>query len=285
MKYTNNLNLKKPDQVDFYDVDDFNFNTDELDKKIGEILNAIIIASQNEAELGNDNAKMMSPLRVKQAILKLAPKPAMASQAEAEAGVDNTKVMTPLRTKQAVEKFAPLKTVNGQKPNVSGDVEILDLTPVGDVVYRPYLRAGYVKANGATVNRADYPRLVKFATDNNLWTDSPSTEPWKYGRGNGSTTMVLPDYRNRFIQGGDSSSVKAAGLPNIVGSFYNDSNAGVLTIEGAFSYEMRNFPALSSNAKNDAGSVILDASRCSAIYGASSTVQPPALMLIPQLRY
>ena len=87
------------------------------------------------------------------------------------------------------------------------------------------------------------------------------------------------------MQGGDSSSVKAAGLPNIVGSFYNDSNAGVLTIEGAFSYEMRNFPALSSNAKNDAGSVILDASRCSAIYGASSTVQPPALMLIPQLRY
>lgn len=79
--------------------------------------------------------------------------------------------------------------------------------------------------------------------------------------------------------------VKTAGLPNIVGSFYNDSNAGALTIEGAFSYEMRNFPALSSNAKNDAGSVILDASRCSAIYGASSTVQPPALMLIPQLRY
>ena len=156
---------------------------------------------------------------------------------------------------------------------------------VGDVAFRPYLAKKWVKANGATVNRADYPRLVAFANANNLWTDSPSTEPWKYGRGNGSTTMVLPDYRNRFIQGGDSSSVKAAGLPNIVGSFYNDSNAGVLTIEGAFSYEMRNFPALSSNAKNDAGSVILDASRCSAIYGASSTVQPPALMLIPQLRY
>ena len=86
MKYTTNLNLKKPDQVDFYDVDDFNFNADELDKKIAEILNAIIIASQNEAELGNDNAKMMTPLRTKQAILKLAPKPAMATQTEAEAG-------------------------------------------------------------------------------------------------------------------------------------------------------------------------------------------------------
>ena len=108
MKYTTNLNLKKPDQVDFYDVDDFNFNADELDKKIAEILNAIIIASQNEAELGNDNAKMMTPLRVKQAILKLAPKPAIASQAEAEAGTDNTKHMTALRVKQSILKNAPV---------------------------------------------------------------------------------------------------------------------------------------------------------------------------------
>lgn len=107
MKYTNNLNLKKPDQVDFYDVDDFNFNADELDKKIGEILNAIIIASQNEAETGTDNVRLMSPLRVKQAILKLAPKPAMATQTEAEAGTDNTKHMTALRVKQSILKNAP----------------------------------------------------------------------------------------------------------------------------------------------------------------------------------
>ena len=107
LKYTNNLNLKKPDQVDFYDVDDFNFNADELDKKIAEILNAIIIASQNEAETGTDNVRLMSPLRVKQAILKLAPKPAMATQTEAEAGTDNTKHMTALRVKQSILKNAP----------------------------------------------------------------------------------------------------------------------------------------------------------------------------------
>ena len=286
MKYTTNLNLKKPDQVDFYDVDDFNFNADELDKKIGEILNAIIIASQNEAELGNDNAKMMSPLRVKQAILKLAPKPAMASQAEAEAGVDNTKVMTPLRTKQAVEKFAPLKTVNGQKPNVSGDVEILDLTPVGDVVYRPYLRAGYVKANGATVNRADYPNLVSFATDNNLWTDSPSTEPWKYGRGNGSTTMVLPDYRNRFIQGGDSCQKLEAGLPNITGSL-GIGNGGVSeNIPNGCVYDTK---TNSQGPYNGWGTVkskfAINANLSNSIYGASDTVQPPSIVLLPQIKF
>lgn len=75
--------------------------------------------------------------------------------------------------------------------------------PVGDVVYRPFLMDGYVKANGATVNRSDYPSLAAYATEHNLWTDDPASGPYKYGRGDGSTTMVLPDYRNRVIQGGD----------------------------------------------------------------------------------
>ena len=105
--------------------------------------------------------------------------PALATKADAEKGTDQSKIMTPARVKEAIEAF--------------------DNTPVGDVVFRPYLKKGYVKANGATVNRADYPRLVAFATANNLWTSSPSTEPWKFGQGDGSKTMVLPNYVGRFI--------------------------------------------------------------------------------------
>lgn len=104
---TTSLKLNKPGYDNVADILALNENADILDSKIAEILNAIIIASQNEAELGNDNAKMMSPLRVKQAILKLAPKPAIASQAEAEAGTDNAKHMTPLRVKQSILKNAP----------------------------------------------------------------------------------------------------------------------------------------------------------------------------------
>ena len=37
MKYTNSLNLKKPDQTDFYNVDDFNANADILDVQISNI--------------------------------------------------------------------------------------------------------------------------------------------------------------------------------------------------------------------------------------------------------
>ena len=265
MKYTNNLNLKKPDQVDFYDVDDFNFNADELDKKIAEILNAIIIASQNEAETGTDNVRMMSPLRVKQAILKLAPKPAIASQAEAEAGTDNAKHMTPLRTKQAIEAF--------------------DNTPVGDVAFRPFLKAGYVKANGATVNRADYPRLVAFANANNLWTTNPANEPWKFGQGNGSTTMVLPNYVGRFIQGGDTTGTKQAGLPNITGEI-GDFHTNNIIEKGAFKFSRESrLERGGASGKEVYICMSFDASRCSNIYGASTTVQPLTVVLIPQLRY
>jgi hypothetical protein len=57
-------------------------------------------ASQAEAEAGVENTKVVTPLRVKQALDALR---ALASQAEAEAGVENTKVTTSLRVKQAVD--------------------------------------------------------------------------------------------------------------------------------------------------------------------------------------
>lgn len=37
MKETTNLKLKKPDQNDFYNIDDFNNNSDIIDEEIGKI--------------------------------------------------------------------------------------------------------------------------------------------------------------------------------------------------------------------------------------------------------
>ena len=192
--------------------------------------------------------------------------PAKASQAEAEAGTDDIKMMTPARVKEAIEAF--------------------DNTPVGDVVFRPFLKAGYVKANGATVNRADYPRLVAFANANNLWTDSPSTEPWKYGRGNGSTTMVLPNYVGRFIQGGDTPQVLQAGLPNVelyIGrvEYYtpNPPNMIMSEIQNNRTFTEADF------ASDSLAYVAMSLQRGNPIYGNSTTVQPPSITLIPQLRY
>ena len=163
--------------------------------------------------------------------------------------------------------------------------------PVGDVVPRPFLKLGYVKANGATVNRADYPTLVAFANANNLWTDTPATEPWKFGKGNGSTTMVLPDYRKRVIQGGDTVGVLNAGLPNITG-YMGSADSCYLwrAAEGSLSASKNYQPSYRNLFSNDGETpyaypdIRLDASNSNTIYGSSTTVQPPALQLVPNLK-
>lgn len=155
-------------------------------------------------------------------------------------------------------------------------------TPVGVVFYDSYLHAGCVKYNGATIQRSDYVRIAKIATDENLWTESPSTEPWKFGVGDGSTTMTLPDFRSRFIEGSDSVSIINAGLPNITGGISDMPSWGGSS--GAISSWVK------SGNHNDGGeggryAWNFDASRSSSIYGASNTVQPPAIALIPQIKY
>ena len=161
--------------------------------------------------------------------------------------------------------------------------------PVGVPFYDTYLHDGCVKLNGATVNRADYIRPAKIATDKNLWTSSPSTEPYKYGNGNGNTTMTLPDYRNRVIQGGDNTAVLQAGLPNITG------NTNTLHVQplgtqwsgnGALGLQRDEKAAGTyGGGENVATKITFNAGLSNAIYGASNTVQPPALQLIPQIRY
>ena len=185
---------------------------------------------------------------------------AIATTQQAQAGTDDSAPMTALKVKQAIAA------------QVQG-------IPVGDVVYRPFLMAGYVKANGATVNRADYPNLVAYANSHSLWTFNPSSEPWKYGTGNGSTTMVLPDYRNRVIQGGDWLAVKAAGLPNITGA----SLIAGYSASGAFYNGSSNGYNANSNRSNR--QLLFSASLSNSIYGNSNTVQPPALQLIPQIKF
>ena len=85
---------------------------------------------------------------------------------------------------------------------------------------------------------------------------------------------TVPDYRNRFLEGsGAAGTVIEAGLPNITGFICG----GWMSGNGAFanyryvnaSGDGRGYPA--------SDSCTFDASRCSPIYGRSSTVQPPAV--------
>lgn len=185
--------------------------------------------------------------------------------------------------------------------------DITDGIPVGDVVYRPYLKDGYLACNGQTVNRSDYSRLVALADKYNLWTTDQNSEPWKFGQGDGNTTMTMPNYLERVVWGGNAAGKREAGLPNITGGELKAVNAwwgeypegvapskGHKVWNGASGISIENIArrtgpdeATPGENQNYYGSYIgfFDASRSNAIYGNSSTVQPPAIVLIPQMKY
>ena len=78
--------------------------------------------------------------------------------------------------------------------------DVRDCNRVGSVTGSLYLPDGYVKANGATVSRADYPRLVALADRYNLWTDNIAANTGMFGRGDGAATMVLPNLVGMFMR-------------------------------------------------------------------------------------
>ena len=94
------------------------------------------------------------------------------------------------------------------------------------------------------------------------------------------------------LQGGDSTAVLAAGLPNIEGSASGHTTDGGFSyfhsVTGAFGLiKPDDYKSLTTpgNTQNKFQGFDFDASRSNAIYGASTTVQPAALQLIPQIKY
>lgn len=167
--------------------------------------------------------------------------------------------------------------------------DVRDMTPVGCVRGSLFLPKGYIKANGATVQRADYPRLVHFINSNNLWTDDTTTNAGLFGRGDGSSTFVLPDYRERMMQytEGSIGAKRSAGLPNITGGFFVYTWADTLDMnDNAFTHTDRKVtePKYENN-NNGCANFYFNASSSNPIYGSSNTVQPPAINVIPILRY
>ena len=132
---------------------------------------------------------------------------------------------------------------------------------------------GYLIANGAAVGRETYPDL--FAAIGTT-----------FGEGDGETTFNLPDLTGRFAQGSATPGQKVeAGLPNITGGvgLYNSNNT-----YGATRWHPGNYPgsgnSTSFGVEGGEGYVEIDARGSSPIYGASDTVQPPALTLLPCIK-
>lgn len=124
--------------------------------------------------------------------------------------------------------------------------------------------------DGQTISAEDYPELVEALGSN-----------------------VLPNLNGRVLQGGNTAGeYKEAGLPNIEGTIGQIASAagqnwGLTVANGNLQGAFYLYDDLGSNTATSIKPAALDvaagganvmfkASRHSAIYGASSTVQPPA---------
>ena len=167
--------------------------------------------------------------------------------------------------------------------------------PVGTVLWsaNPAVPSGYLPCNGAAVGRATYPEL--FAAIGTT-----------YGSGDGSTTFNLPNLMGKVPWGSTSvGTVIDAGLPNIEGtaSFrtisLTDNNLIMGETDGPFSPTGPFYKTTKIWPGNDHGALSvstnlspykmeqlnMEASRSNSVYGNSNTVQPPALCLLPCIRY
>lgn len=149
--------------------------------------------------------------------------------------------------------------------------------PVGTVIAfaANFAPSGYLLCDGSAVSRTSYARL--FSVIGTI-----------YGSGDGSTTFNLPNLTNKFIQGSATAgTVKSAGLPNITGSPFivtlgsqPTSSSGCVDVS-----EVKNVWGLRSDTVIAWGNGKIDASKSDAIYGNSTTVQPPALTMRYIIKY
>ena len=156
--------------------------------------------------------------------------------------------------------------------NPAKGVSPLNGVPVGTVEYFAMETppAGYLKADGAAVGRTTYPEL--FAAIGTT-----------FGEGDGSTTFNLPDLIDRFAQGSSTPGLKIeAGLPNITGSF-GDRQTGT-SKNGCFYTTYGTITGSMADGIGIDRYIGFDAKLSNPTYGASDTVQPPALTLLPCIK-
>lgn len=156
--------------------------------------------------------------------------------------------------------------------------------PVGCIMYygAASAPAKWRICNGGAISRTTYADL--FAVIGTT-----------YGTGDGSTTFNVPNLIDKFPQGNATpGTVKAAGLPEITGKFSSHVKGIGGTINpnefgGCFYATVStkdNWEGATTNRRDNdrTYSVSIKASKSSSVYGKSSTVQPPALTLLPIIK-
>lgn len=155
---------------------------------------------------------------------------------------------------------------------VAAEAAIANALPVGALLPSfATSMSGCLLCNGAAVSRTTYADLFAL-----LGT--------AFGKGDGSTTFNLPDFRDKTFWGanGNLKEVIAAGLPNLYGTacgvslgsytgVFKNSNSRSENIDGTPYYKAVN--------------IIFSAQDYNIIYGNSTTVQPPAIAVNIFIKY
>ena len=168
--------------------------------------------------------------------------------------------------------------------------DVRDGARVGDIILRPTLRDGYIKANGATVKASEYPRLLAWVQESNMTitAEQYAQDCSKYVYDEAQDKLTLPNMTGRVLQCGENVKSVEAGLPNIhikdaglsvFGVGYNKGKKNGVIFTGKNGEDV---VLGTGRSKQDAE---IDVSTLNPIYGRSETVQPPALSLIAQIKY
>ena len=167
----------------------------------------------------------------------------------------------------AVHVFPSTASYEANKGSVGeNDLSLVpvSLVPSGTIIQfaGKTIPDGYLSCNGALVSRTQFADL--FAAIGTTW-----------GTGDGKTTFKLPNMHHRFLEGTTTTSEVGtyveAGLPNISGTLA----ASWLSGTGAF--KKTGDGNCSEGQLWGSNKADFSASRSSAIYSSSSTVQPAAV--------
>lgn len=159
---------------------------------------------------------------------------------------------------------------------------------VGHIQQQYTVESGYLTLDGGTYSRTTYAALWAWANSvSGLVSASPSK--YQFGTGDESTTFTVPNHIDRVWQGGSTIGQKEAGVPDITGYVDYASGYGLITTSsspsGAFYSGGGSGSSLPDGGKIHSEELLFAASHSNAIYGKSTTVQPSAIILIPQIKY
>lgn len=187
---------------------------------------------------------------------------AIANEQQAIAGTANNLLMTPYLVAKAIAALIPPAMPTGMIFPWPGDTP-----PEGAIV-----------ADGRELSRTTYAGLFSiFGTT--------------YGAGDGSTTFNVPDLDGRFIElttdAGSVGQFVEPGLPNITGNVNAPQGTSAFGLTNGVLYtdaSKGSFDPKFDSANMAYPKLYLDASRQSALFGASDVVQPSALLLLPCIK-